>query len=122
MAPVPVVAAQRRGSGTVEATGSTVVIAGDVTASEDLTINGQVTGTLELTDYVLTIGAQARVNAQICARIVTIKGSVTGTVTARDKVDIRETGSLDGAIIAPRIALVDGGYFCGTVTERSSGT
>ena len=106
----------------MEAPGSTVVITGDVTASEDLTINGQLTGTLELTDYVLTIGAQARVNAQICARIVTIKGSVTGTVTAREKVDLRETGSLDGDIITPRIALVDGGYVCGTVTERSSGT
>ena len=107
--------------GAVEAPGSTVVITGDVTASEDLTIDGHVTGTLELTDYVLTIGATARVTTRICARIVTIRGSVTGSVTAREKVDIRETGSLDGDIIAPRIALVDGGYFCGSVKEQSSG-
>ena len=51
----------------------------------------------------------------------TIRGSVTGSATAREKVDIRETGSLDGDIIAPRIALVDGGYFCGSVKEQSSG-
>ena len=103
------------------APGSTVVITGDVTASEDLTIDGHVTGTLQLTDYVLTIGATARVTTRICARIVTIGGSVTGSVTAREKVDIRETGSLDGDIIAPHIVLVDGAYFCGSVKEQSSG-
>ena len=77
----------------------------------------QVTGTIELTEHVLTIGATARVTARICARIVTIRGSVTGSVTVREKVDIRATGSLDGDVIAPRIALVDGGYFHGTVTN-----
>ncbi len=69
------------------ALGSTVVITGDVTASEDLTLDGQVTGTIELTEHVLTIGATGRVTARICARIVTIRGSVTGSVTAREKVD-----------------------------------
>ena len=67
------------------APGSTVVITGDVTAFEDLTIDGQVTGRIELADYALTIGEKARVTARICARIVTIRGSVTGSVTARDK-------------------------------------
>ncbi len=118
---VSVVARQHEDSGAVGAPGSTVVITGDVTASEDLTLDGQVTGTIALTEHVLTIGATGRVTARICVRIVTIRGSVTGSVTAREKVDIRETGSLDGDIIAPRIALVDGGYFCGSVKEQSSG-
>ena len=103
------------------APGSTVVITGDVTAFEDLTIDGKVTGRIELVDYALTIGAQARVTARICARIVTILGSVTGSVTARETVDIRDTGSLDGNVIAPRIVLADGGYFRGSVKERPSG-
>ena len=120
-APVSEASGQHEGRGAVGGAGSTVVITGDVTASEDLTIAGQVTGTIELTDYVLTIGEQARVTARICARIVTIKGSVTGSVTAREQVDIRETGSLDGDVIAPRSALVDGGYFRCTVTEQSLG-
>ena len=108
-----------RGAGGVA--GATVIITGTVTASEDLTIDGQVTGRIELTDSVLTIGATARVTAPIVARVVTIRGSVTGNITARDKVDIRATGSLNGDVIAPHIALVDGGYFCGTVTAQSSG-
>ncbi len=112
---VSVVAGQHEDNGAVGAPGSTVVITGDVTASEDLTLDGQVTGTIELTEHVLTIGATGRVTGRICARIVTIRGSVTGSVTAREKVDIRATGSLDGDVIAPRIALVDGGYFHGTV-------
>ena len=114
-APVSVVAGQHEDSGAVGALGSTVVITGDVTASEDLTLDGQVAGTIALTEHVLTIGATARVTAEICAKIVTIRGSVTGRVTAREKVDIQATGSLDGDVIAPRIALVDGGYFNGTV-------
>ena len=108
-----------RGAGGVA--GATVIITGTVTASEDLTIDGHVTGRIELTDSVLTIGATARVTAPIVARVVTIRGSVTGNITARDKVDIRATGSLNGDVIAPHIALVDGGYFCGTVTVQSSG-
>ena len=72
-------------------------------------------------DSVLTVGETARVTAPIVARIVTIRGSVTGSVTAREKVDIRATGSLNGDVIAPHIALVDGGYFCGSVAEQSSG-
>ena len=58
-----------------------MVITGDVTAREDLTIEGQVNGTIEVADHVLTIAETATVTAPILARIVTIRGSVTGTVT-----------------------------------------
>ena len=119
-APVSLGPRQHEG-GAVEAPGSTVVITGEVTAFEDLTIDGQVTGRIELADYALTIGEKARVTARICARIVTIRGSVTGSVTARDTVDIRHTGSLDGDVIAPRIVLADGGYFRGAVNEQPLG-
>ena len=81
-----------------------------------------VTGTIELADYALTIDEQAQVTARISARIVTIRGSVTESVTAREIVDIRDTGSLDGDVIAPRIVLADSGYFRGTVNERPVGT
>ena len=119
--PVGAVAGQHEDNGAVGARGATVVITGDVTAFEDLTIDGQVTGTIELADYALTIGEKARVTARISARTVTIRGSVTGSVAARETVDIRDTGSLDGDVIAPRIVLADGGYFCGTVNERPLG-
>ena len=104
----------------VSTPGACVVITGDIRAAEDVTIDGQVTGTIELADYVLTIGPCAKVQARILAKIVTISGTVRGDVTARDRVDIRGTGSLDGNVVAPHIALMDGAYFHGTVTGPSS--
>ena len=94
------------------------MITGDVTAREDVTIEGQVTGTLVLADYVLTIAETATVTAPIVARIVTIGGTVTGSVVARERVTIQGTGSLVGDVIAPNISLVDGAYFRGTVTDK----
>ena len=51
---------------------------------------------------------KARVTARLCARSVTIKGCVMGSVTARDTVDIRDTGSLDGDVVASRFVRTDG--------------
>ena len=104
----------------VSTPGASVIIRGDIRATEDVAIDGQVTGTIELADHVLTIGPRARVQARILARIVTISGRVRGDVTARDRVDIRGMGSLDGNVIAPHVALADGAYFHGTVTGPSS--
>ena len=97
--------------------GTSVVIKGDVTASEDLTIEGRLEGNIELIDHILTISSHAMVKAQIVARTVTIRGIVTGNVKASQKVDIRATGSLEGDVIAPRIALVEGAYSRGKVGD-----
>ena len=101
--------------------GASLTITGDVTAREDVTIEGQVNGTIELADHVLTIGEAATVTAPIVARIVTIRGTATGSVSARERVDIQESGSLDGNVVAPCITLVEGSYFHGTVTSPTVG-
>jgi len=85
--------------------GKSVVIKGELNGSEDLTIEGQVEGKIELRQNVLTIGANARIKAQVFAKSVIILGEVTGNVTATEKVDIRDNGSVDGDIAAPRVAI-----------------
>src|SRR5215210_3940430 len=80
--------------------GKSVVIKGELNGSEDLTIEGQVEGTIQLRDHVLTIGANGRIKAQVFAKAVIVLGEVTGNVTASDKVDIRDNGSVDGDIAA----------------------
>src|SRR5215468_11619636 len=72
--------------------GKSVVIKGELNGSEDLTIEGQVEGTIELRDHVLTIGPNGRIKAQVFAKQVIVLGEVTGNVTASDKVDIRDNG------------------------------
>jgi cytoskeletal protein CcmA (bactofilin family) len=95
--------------------GKSVVIKGELNGSEDLTIEGHVEGTIQLKDHVLTIGPNGRIKAQVFAKAVIVLGEVTGNVTASDKVDIRDNGSVDGDIISPRVAIAEGAHFRGSV-------
>jgi cytoskeletal protein CcmA (bactofilin family) len=95
--------------------GKSVVIKGELSGSEDLTIEGQVEGKIELKDNVLTIGANGKIKAQVFAKALIVLGEVTGNVTASDKVEIRDGGSVDGDIISPRVAIAEGAHFRGSV-------
>ena len=101
--------------------GKSVVIKGELNGSEDLTIEGHVEGTIQLRDHVLTIGPNGRIKAQVFAKSVVVLGEVTGNVTASDKVDIRDAGSVDGDIIAPRVAIAEGAHFRGSVDMQRKG-
>ncbi len=101
--------------------GKSVVIKGELNGSEDLTIEGQVEGKIELRQNVLTIGANARIKAQVFAKAVIILGEVTGNVTASEKVDIRDNGSVDGDIAAPRVAIAEGAHFRGSIDMQRAG-
>jgi cytoskeletal protein CcmA (bactofilin family) len=102
--------------------GKSVVIKGELNGSEDLTIEGHVEGTIQLRDHVLTIGPNGRIKAQVFAKSVIVLGEVTGNVTASDKVDIRDNGSVDGDIVSPRVAIAEGAHFRGSVDmQRKAG-
>src|SRR5687767_642390 len=101
--------------------GKSVVIKGELNGSEDLTIEGQVEGKIELRQNVLTIGANGRIKAQVFAKSVIILGEVTGNVTASEKVDIRDNGSVDGDIAAPRVAIAEGAHFRGSIDMQKPG-
>jgi cytoskeletal protein CcmA (bactofilin family) len=95
--------------------GKSVVIKGELSGSEDLTIEGHVEGKIELRDHVLTIGPNGRIKAQTFAKAVIVLGEVTGNVTASEKVDIRDNGSVEGDIVSPRVAIAEGALFRGSV-------
>ena len=95
--------------------GKSVVIKGELNGSEDLTIEGHVEGKIELKDHVLTIGPNGKIKAQVFAKSVIVLGEVNGNVSATEKVDIRDGGSVDGDIISPRVAIAEGAHFRGSV-------
>ncbi|MEQ1897233.1 MAG: polymer-forming cytoskeletal protein [Vicinamibacterales bacterium] len=95
--------------------GRSVIFKGELTGSEDLAIEGQIEGKIELRDHVLTIGPNGKINAQIFAKSVVVLGEVHGNITATEKVDIRDNGSVDGDITAPRVAIAEGAQFRGKV-------
>src|SRR3989440_10690523 len=101
--------------------GKSVVIKGELNGSEDLTIEGHVEGTIQLREHVLTIGPNGKIKAQVFAKAVIVLGEVHGNVTASDKVDIRDNGSVEGDIISPRVAIAEGAHFKGTVDMQRKG-
>jgi len=101
--------------------GKSVVIKGELSGSEDLTIEGQVDGKIELRQNILTIGPNGRIKAEIFAKAVVVQGEVVGNITATEKVDIRDAGSVDGDLAAPRIAIADGAHFRGSIDMKREG-
>ena len=113
--PAPAGDVQRGLEKTAVNIGKSVVIKGELNGSEDLTIEGQVEGKIELRQNVLTIGPNGKIKAQVFAKAVIILGEVTGNVTASEKVDIRDNGSVDGDIASPRVAIAEGAHFRGSI-------
>ena len=95
--------------------GKSVVIK-ELSGSEDLTLYGQMEGSIRLPDHTLTIGPHADIKADISAKAVVIMGAVSGSVTAGEKVEIRATGSVTGDIASPRLVIADGGCLRGRVS------
>jgi cytoskeletal protein CcmA (bactofilin family) len=101
--------------------GKSVVIKGELSGSEDLTIEGQVEGKIELRQNVLTIGPNGKIKAQVFAKAVIVLGEVVGNVTASEKVDIRDNGSVDGDLVSPRVAIAEGAHFRGSIDMQRQG-
>ena len=97
-----------------------VIIKGDVISSEDLTIDGRVEGTIAVGDHSLFIGVGAGIQADLKAHTIIISGAVIGNVTATERIEIRETGSVDGDITGPRLTLRDGAIVRGRIDTFDS--
>jgi cytoskeletal protein CcmA (bactofilin family) len=103
------------GGGGRAAVGKSVVVNGDIYSREDLYVDGEVTGNIEVHEYCLTVGPNGRVKANIKAREVILSGTVHGDISAVDKVDIRRDAKVAGDIKTGRIVIEDGAYFKGSV-------
>ena len=95
--------------------GQSVVIKGELAASEDLTAEGRIEGKIELQQHVVTIGQNATVRGQVFAREVIVLGHVVGNINASDKVVVRENGNVEGDVVSPTVAIADGAHFRGRI-------
>ena len=95
--------------------GKSVLVKGQVFSREDLCVDGELEGTLELQEHRVTIGPNGKVQASIKAREVVIIGTVRGNIEASDKIDIRKDAKLVGDIKTARIVIEDGAYFKGSI-------
>ena len=95
--------------------GKAVMVKGQIYSREDLIIDGEVEGSVELQEHKLTVGPNGKVQAGIKAREIVVLGSIHGNVDASDKIDIRKDAKLVGDIKAARIVIEDGAYFKGSI-------
>src|SRR5580698_5758799 len=108
------------GSGTARL-GSTLHVKGEITGNEDLLIDGSVEGLVQLEDRKLTVGASAKVTADVIAREVVVYGNVKGNLRARDRIEIKKDGSVGGDLTTARISIEDGAYFTGSIEIDKTG-
>ena len=95
--------------------GGAILVKGDVVSTEDLVIDGQVQGTIELGDHSLTIGSGATVVADLVAKDVTISGQVKGDVVGSGKVELKASAKVEGDISAPKFVMEEGATLSGKV-------
>jgi cytoskeletal protein CcmA (bactofilin family) len=95
--------------------GQSIAIKGELSGAEDLTLEGHVEGKISLPDNVLTVGTNAKINAEVVAKSVVVLGHLVGNVTAKEKFELRAGGTMQGNLKTPRIAMADGAVFDGKI-------
>ena len=95
--------------------GASLKIKGDITGDENLVIEGQVEGKVDLSNHDLTIGASGTVNANLSAKTVHINGAVNGDIDGAELVTVSKSGRVFGNIVSPRVTLEDGAQFKGSI-------
>ena len=95
---------------------SSLVVEGDLSAAEDLLIEGEVNGRILIPGYAVKIGESGRVTGQVSGARITVEGNVTGHLNASEKVILCQTAGVKGEIAAARAVLEDGCKFNGSIT------
>ena len=112
--------AQGHGSANRTVIGQTACVRGELTASEDILIEGSVEGRVVLPEHTLTIGMHAHVKAELWAKNVKIVGKVVGDVHASARIEVTEGGSVEGDLRAPKVVLGEGAIFKGNIDMVSN--
>src|SRR6266436_9124908 len=91
--------------------GKSVCIKGELSGSEDIYVDGQVDGSIQMSGNSLTIGPNGRVHANVSAKNVTVGGSLEGNIQATERTELRKTAVVNGDVQTQRIAIEEGAYF-----------
>ena len=95
--------------------GKSVIVKGELSGSEDLFLDGEVEGNIDLQEHNLTIGPHGRVRANVRAKDVVVHGKVDGNIHGTERVELKRSAVLTGDIATQRIVIEDGAYFKGAI-------
>lgn len=100
--------------------GPSIQLDGDLRGQEDLLIEGEVSGTVQLRDNSLTVGGQGKVKADVYAKEIHVEGSVEGDLFGAERVVVRKSAQVRGNITSPRVAIEEGARFKGAIEMDST--
>lgn len=100
--------------------GASVVVKGEISAREPLTVSGRVEGSIDVPGHIVTIEAGAHVEADVAAAGIIVSGTVTGSLVAEERIMLRAGAEVDGDLTAPRLAVDDGACVRGKATIGGS--
>lgn len=100
--------------------GKSVVIRGELTGNEDLYLDGEIEGNINLRDHKLVIGPNGKIKASITARDIVLHGRVEGNVSATERVELKKACTLVGDVSTQRIVIEDGAYFKGSIDIKEN--
>ena len=101
--------------GNAASVGKSMVVKGQIYSREDLYVDGEVEGTIEVQEHCLTVGPNGRVQASVKARNVIVHGTIHGNMDVGEKIDVRKDAKVVGDLKMARISIQDGAYFKGSV-------
>jgi cytoskeletal protein CcmA (bactofilin family) len=100
--------------------GKSVVIRGELSGSEDLYLDGDIQGTIDLRDHKLVIGPNGKIKATVSARELVVHGKVEGNISGSERVELRKSCSVVGDISTQRIVIEDGAFFKGAIDIKEN--
>jgi len=98
--------------------GKSIAIKGELSGSEDVYLEGELEGRVELLDGSLTVGPDGRIRGNLQAPQIVVRGRVDGNLYGRERVELKKSAILVGDIYTPRIAIEDGAYLKGNVRSQ----
>jgi cytoskeletal protein CcmA (bactofilin family) len=101
--------------------GKTVVIKGEISGNEDMYVDGQIEGSIQLLGNSLTIGPNGRIHASVAAKNVTVGGSLQGDIKATERTEMRKSAVVNGDVQTRRIAIEEGAFFKGKLEILTEG-
>jgi cytoskeletal protein CcmA (bactofilin family) len=101
--------------------GKSVIIKGELSGSEDLYVDGQVEGSIELSGNRLIIGPHGQVRANVNAKGVIVQGKLDGNIRASERAELTKSAVVAGDIATQRVAIEEGAYFKGKVDIQRDG-
>jgi cytoskeletal protein CcmA (bactofilin family) len=101
--------------------GKSISIRGDLTGNEDMVIEGQVEGKVDLPNNQLTVGADGKVKAEIHAKSVVVVGRVDGNIFGLERIEIQATGRVEGDVTAPKLVVAEGAQLNGAIKMSQQG-